>query len=1160
MSGFAPKVSIIIPVYNGANYLREAIESALAQTYNNIEIVVVNDGSDDDGATETIAKSYSDKIVYIKKPNGGAASAINEGIRAMTGEYMSWLSHDDLYMPDKLKSQIDFLAAHQDKGVVLYMDWSILEDNQRVNIRLDHEMLLSKPKYSLLRDGINGITTLIPKIVLDDIGDFDVSLRYTQDYDYWHRVQKKYSFIHLPNIQTVTRIHGGQDSSNIQAVQLERDLIWKRMIRELPVEDKILYEGSERNFLKEMEKFLDTTPYLGARLYCKQELARMENKKMIKAKSSEFKPRVSIVIPVYNGSNYLGEAIDSALGQTYDNLEIIVVNDGSDDNGDTDRVAKSYGDKIRYFDKQPNGGASTALNLAIENMTGEYFSWLSHDDMYYPNKIQRQVEELAKLDDKNTIMMSDLDGLNEKREQTYRTHYQQHIDNFPSRVKSNIYPIVYNQTHGCVLLIPKVAFNDVGMFDVNQRVAQDFEFFYRLFKVYPHKLIPEVLVTARDTSGRMGRRAKPRASLEYSALYIEILKTISDKEVALLAKSRLEFLSNMWDFFRYAGYIQARDFASEMIINETQGFCHEYVNDFLSGKSGSETLLEDLANMKYQLTMVLGESHAAIVHIDESLVKLFNEIDLSSPNLTFGMITNLYELTEEAGYKVASSSLMRRYIVSLMRSKSDLQLQETLAKYVIGDDSSAIKDFMSLVGGRRLAKSKPTIAFSSTHWLTGGMERVMSLVLDQIKDKYNVVLITPYDGRDGDISIPEGVNHVRYTNSIFYTSYDTSLLTILILLNVDVFVGVYNLYPKQMSLYRLCERARIKTVASNHEYFFYPYMNYGLGEVAIERLETYKKVDAVIWPTNFNAAISGMSSSNNYVIANPNAFSPTTMSSADEKIVLAVGRFNDYIKRVDRILRAFKLIQREVPESKLVLVGDCDRSRPNDRFDGKSIDDLIAELDLDDNNIQIVGKTPHVDKYYKRASVLLLASDSEGFGMVINEAACFGVPTVANYIPGLEDLISDGKNGYLVPQDNLELMADKTVNLLVDKSLHNQFAKSAQELVKSFDAQQIGGKWEFLIDSLLSLNDVQTLRAQLESKIPYKLGNKDKLLAQLFAEYDNVSRKYILQTDENGDTHSRRNFLSRFRRSVRRDGRKRTAKKIVRKVYRKTKSTLRIDR
>ncbi|QQS65316.1 glycosyltransferase family 2 protein [Candidatus Saccharibacteria bacterium] len=107
-------------------------------------------------------------------------------------------------------------------------------------------------------------------------------------------------------------------------------------------------------------------------------------------------PKVSIIIPVYNGSNFLKEAIDSALAQTYKNLEIIVVNDGSADQGKTEKIAMSYGSKIRYY-KKVNGGVSTALNLGIKKMTGDYFSWLSHDDIYYPKKIENQVRFVESL-------------------------------------------------------------------------------------------------------------------------------------------------------------------------------------------------------------------------------------------------------------------------------------------------------------------------------------------------------------------------------------------------------------------------------------------------------------------------------------------------------------------------------------------------------------------------------------------------------------------------------------------------------------------------------------------------------------------------------------------------------------------------------------------
>lgn len=112
MHCYNPKVSIVIPVYNGGNYLAEAIDSALRQTYSNLEIIVVDDGSVD-GSTEVIARSFGDKIRYFKKENGGSSSALNYGINQMQGEWFSWLSHDDLYYPEKIEMQVNYIRANQ---------------------------------------------------------------------------------------------------------------------------------------------------------------------------------------------------------------------------------------------------------------------------------------------------------------------------------------------------------------------------------------------------------------------------------------------------------------------------------------------------------------------------------------------------------------------------------------------------------------------------------------------------------------------------------------------------------------------------------------------------------------------------------------------------------------------------------------------------------------------------------------------------------------------------------------------------------------------------------------------------------------------------------------------------------------------------------------
>ncbi len=276
--------------------------------------------------------------------------------------------------------------------------------------------------------------------------------------------------------------------------------------------------------------------------------------------NKEFHPLVSIVMPVYNGSNYMREAIDSALAQTYNNIEIIVVNDGSVDN--TEEIARSYGEKIRYFSKE-NGGTPTALNMGIANMRGEYFAWLSHDDLYKPNKIQREVEELAKLPNKNTIMLSDYEAIDEDYKQIACLHVEDTIAEYPKRGQSKYFHVLYSTMH-CCCLIPKTCFDTVGVFDVNLRVAHDHEFLHRILANFPHVLVPEVLLTARHSSGRQGMRKKLRCNVEYSLLIIGIIEKLTDDDILLMQPNREVFYLSMRNLLSAIGWTIAAEYADVM--------------------------------------------------------------------------------------------------------------------------------------------------------------------------------------------------------------------------------------------------------------------------------------------------------------------------------------------------------------------------------------------------------------------------------------------------------------------------------------------------------------------------------------------------------------------------------------------------------------------
>lgn len=217
-----PKVSIVIPVFNGSDYLREAVDSALAQTYPNIEIVVVNDGSKDGDATERIALSYGDRIRYFSKENGGVATALNRGILEMRGDYFSWLSHDDLYYPNKISTQIDALAKMGFPDAILYSDWASFSDvlGQFQVIRMP-VVAPEKFRYFLTTANVlHGCTLLIPRRAFTACGIFDEALRTTQDYDLWFRMAESFRFIHTSDVLVKGRQHAAQSSVTMKQVAL----------------------------------------------------------------------------------------------------------------------------------------------------------------------------------------------------------------------------------------------------------------------------------------------------------------------------------------------------------------------------------------------------------------------------------------------------------------------------------------------------------------------------------------------------------------------------------------------------------------------------------------------------------------------------------------------------------------------------------------------------------------------------------------------------------------------------------------------------------------------------------------------------------------------------------------------------------------------------
>jgi glycosyltransferase involved in cell wall biosynthesis len=188
-----PLVSVIIPTYNRAYIVGYAIASATTQTYKNVEVIVVDDGSTD--KTAEVVAQFGNKVKYLYKANGGVSSARNVGINSCGGELIAFLDSDDEWLPDKLDKQVNYLSDNPDFGMVL-CDCCLIDSNRQNMGRVTRRIDLPKDGYILndvlLKPYLIPSSVLIRKEALNDVGYFDEALRTAEDMDLFLRISRKY--------------------------------------------------------------------------------------------------------------------------------------------------------------------------------------------------------------------------------------------------------------------------------------------------------------------------------------------------------------------------------------------------------------------------------------------------------------------------------------------------------------------------------------------------------------------------------------------------------------------------------------------------------------------------------------------------------------------------------------------------------------------------------------------------------------------------------------------------------------------------------------------------------------------------------------------------------------------------------------------------------
>jgi len=206
-----PRVSVVIPTYNRCAYVQEAIDSVLAQTYTDYEIIVIDDGSTD-GTGEALRRRYGDRIRYVWQENQGQAAARNHGIALACGDYVAFLDSDDTWLPDKLTSQVAYLDEHPEVGFVFSEAWKVdaagrVIDGSRVNACVCPEDLSLEAQ--LFENHILAPSTVVVRTEpLVRVGGFDPAIRNVEDYDLLTRLCQTTSvaLIHEPLV--CYRVHG----------------------------------------------------------------------------------------------------------------------------------------------------------------------------------------------------------------------------------------------------------------------------------------------------------------------------------------------------------------------------------------------------------------------------------------------------------------------------------------------------------------------------------------------------------------------------------------------------------------------------------------------------------------------------------------------------------------------------------------------------------------------------------------------------------------------------------------------------------------------------------------------------------------------------------------------------------------------------------------
>jgi hypothetical protein len=250
-----PLVSVIIPAYNSSDFIVDALSSVFAQTFQDFEVIVVNDGSPDTEELDRVLEPYLARITYLQQPNRGPAAARNAGIRRAQGEYVAFLDSDDIWEPEFLASQLSLFESQPGTDLV-YANLRLFGDSPRAGRDYMRECPSQGPATfeSVLCEKcqIPTTATVARRHALVDAGLFDESLRISEDYDLWLRIARRGGrILYQRRVLARHRLHGESLAADPQTVFETASLVLGKLDREFDL------SADQRTLLRHRMAYLD---------------------------------------------------------------------------------------------------------------------------------------------------------------------------------------------------------------------------------------------------------------------------------------------------------------------------------------------------------------------------------------------------------------------------------------------------------------------------------------------------------------------------------------------------------------------------------------------------------------------------------------------------------------------------------------------------------------------------------------------------------------------------------------------------------------------------------------------------------------------------------------------------------------------------------------